>query len=198
MNKHLSRTSASGASTAVQLMFLVWKWSPTNLMVLEKLSVSKLWFFCPHFASRTVYRSLLYVLKVAMGAKRKRFQTTHDICKFYLHLYTDQQQSKFSVSYLAMELQSKISCVHHLFSVIYAFLFLVELVLAERDSKNGVVSFFFCRWDLVCRPPVRSEDRGNWGIRIVATFTVCKWVSWWEYGIFSAMTEMTHVSLAMM
>ena len=75
-----------------------------------------------------------------MRAKRKRFQTTHDICKFYLHLYTDQQQSKFSVSYLAMELQSEISCVHHLFSVIYAFLFLVELVLAERDSKNAVVS----------------------------------------------------------
>ena len=75
-----------------------------------------------------------------MRAKRKRFQTTHDICKFYLHLYTDQQQSKFSVAYLAMELQSEISCVHHLFSVIYAFLFLVELVLAERDSKNAVVS----------------------------------------------------------
>ena len=39
-----------------------------------------------------------------------------------------------------------------------------------------------CLWDLVCRPPVPSEDRGNWGIRIVATFPVCK----------------THVSLAMM
>ena len=33
--------------------------------------------------------------------------------------------------------------------------------LAERDSKNAVV--FFCRWDLVCRPRVPSEDRGNWG-----------------------------------
>ena len=78
-----------------------------------------------------------------MRAKSKRFQSTHDIRKFYLHLYTDQQQSKFSVSYLAMEVQSEISCVHHLFSVINAFLFLVELGLAERDSKNAVVSFFF-------------------------------------------------------
>ena len=39
---------------------------------------------------------------------------------------------------------------------------LVDLALAERDSKNAVVSFF-CRWDLVCRPRVPSEDRGNWG-----------------------------------
>ena len=23
--------------------------------------------------------------------------------------------------------------------------------------------FLFCRWDLVCRPRVPSEDRGNWG-----------------------------------
>ena len=59
--------------------------------------------FSLHFASRTVYRSLLYVLKVAMRAKSKRIQTTHNICKFYLHLYKDQQESKFSVSYLAMD-----------------------------------------------------------------------------------------------
>ena len=34
---------------------------------------------------------------------------------------------------------------------------LVELALAERDSKN----VFFGRWDLhvVCRPRVLSEDR---------------------------------------
>ena len=42
---------------------------------------------------------------------------------------------------------------------------LVELALAERDSKNAVVSFF-CRWDLVCRPRVPSEDRGNWSWRL--------------------------------
>ena len=42
---------------------------------------------------------------------------------------------------------------------------LVELALAERDSKNAVFSFF-CRWDLVCRPRVPSEDRGNWSWRL--------------------------------
>ena len=42
---------------------------------------------------------------------------------------------------------------------------LVELALAERDSKNAVVSFF-CQWDLVCRPRVPSEDRGNWSWRL--------------------------------
>ena len=43
-------------------------------------------------------------------------------------------------------------------------LFLVELALAERDSKNaGISFFFFCQWDLVCRPLVPSGDRGNWG-----------------------------------
>ena len=31
-------------------------------------------------------------------------------------------------------------------------------------------------------------------IRIVKTFVVCKWVSWGACGLFSAMTEMTHVS----
>ena len=41
---------------------------------------------------------------------------------------------------------------------------LVELALAERDSKNAGVSFFllFCRWDLGWRPRVPSGDRGNW------------------------------------
>ena len=129
MNKQLPRNSASGGSTAVDVSSL--KMISNEFNGLRKT-----------FASRAVYRSLLYVLKVAMRANSKRFQTTHDICKFYLHLYTDQQQSKFSVCYLAMEVQSEISCVHHLFSVIHAFLFLVELVLAERDSKNAVVSFF--------------------------------------------------------
>ena len=41
-------------------------------------------------------------------------------------------------------------------------LYLVELALAERDSKNAGVFFFFL-WDLVCRPHVPSGDRGNWG-----------------------------------
>ena len=42
---------------------------------------------------------------------------------------------------------------------------LVELALAERDSKNADVShFFFCRCvALVCRPRVPSGGRGNWG-----------------------------------
>ena len=40
-------------------------------------------------------------------------------------------------------------------------LYLVELALAERDSKNAGVFFFL--WDLVCRPHVPSGDRGNWG-----------------------------------
>ena len=39
-------------------------------------------------------------------------------------------------------------------------LYLVELALAERDSKNAGVFFL---WDLVCRPHVPSGDRGNWG-----------------------------------
>ena len=39
--------------------------------------------------------------------------------------------------------------------------FLVELALAEQDSKNVVVSFFF--FCLVCRRRVPSEDHGNWG-----------------------------------
>ena len=45
-------------------------------------------------------------------------------------------------------------------------LFLVELALAERDSKNAGLSFFLCfffQWDLVCRPRVPSGDHGNWG-----------------------------------
>ena len=37
--------------------------------------------------------------------------------------------------------------------------FLVELACAKRYSKNTVD--FFCRWDLVCRPRVPSDDRGN-------------------------------------
>ena len=143
MNKQLSRTSAPGASTAVQLMFLVWKWSRITLMVLEKRSVSKIWFLSLHFASRTVYRSLLYVLKVAMRAKSKRIQTTHDICKFYLHLYTNQQQMNnrsLAFPILLWTVQSEIYCVHHLFSVIYAFLFnVVRLLLVgifERLAKT--------------------------------------------------------------
>ena len=44
---------------------------------------------------------------------------------------------------------------------------LVELALAERDSKNAGVSFllfpFCCVCDLNCRPDVLSGDRGNWG-----------------------------------
>ena len=42
---------------------------------------------------------------------------------------------------------------------------LVELALAERDSKNAGVSFsfIFFVWDLNCRPGVPSGDRGNWG-----------------------------------
>ena len=40
-------------------------------------------------------------------------------------------------------------------------LFLVELALAERYSKNAAVSFF--RWDLVCRPHVPGGDCGKWG-----------------------------------
>ena len=40
---------------------------------------------------------------------------------------------------------------------------LVELALAERDSKNAVVSFFLSVGPIVCRPRVPSEDRGNWG-----------------------------------
>ena len=39
---------------------------------------------------------------------------------------------------------------------------LVSLALEKRDSQNANV-FFFRRWDLVCRPRVPSEDRGNWG-----------------------------------
>ena len=37
--------------------------------------------------------------------------------------------------------------------------FLVELAWAKRYSKNTVD--FFCWWDLVCRPRVPSDDRGN-------------------------------------
>ena len=37
--------------------------------------------------------------------------------------------------------------------------FLVELAWAKRYSKITVD--FFCRWDLVCRPRVPSDDRGN-------------------------------------
>ena len=52
-----------------------------------------------------------------------------------------------------------------LWTLVYCLL-LVGLALAERDSKNAGISFFlffFCQWDLVCRPRVPSGDHGNWG-----------------------------------
>ena len=39
---------------------------------------------------------------------------------------------------------------------------LIELALAERDSKNAG-NFFFRRSSPDCRPRVPSGDRGNWG-----------------------------------
>ena len=35
--------------------------------------------------------------------------------------------------------------------------------LLEESETLKMQSCFFRRWDLVCRPRVSSEDRGNWG-----------------------------------
>ena len=75
--------------------------------------------------------------------------------------------------------------------------FLVELALARLDSKDAGVSFCVC----VCGHQLRRHApnrswRRPWklGIRMVTTFVVCKWVSWWACGLFLAMNEMTYVS----
>ena len=112
--------------------FLVWKLSQMNLMVLENLSRLKSWFFFPQrFASGTVYRLLLYVFKVAMHAKSKRFQITRDICKFYLHLH---RSTTFSI--LVWTIQSEISYI--IYSLFYAFLFFVVrfVVILKRLTKT--------------------------------------------------------------
>ena len=111
--------------------FLVWKLSQINLMILENFSGSKSWFFPPRFASWTVYRLLLYVFKVAMHAKSKRFQITRDICKFYLHLH---RSIMFSI--LLWMIQSEISYI--IYSLFYAFLFFVVhfMVNFERLTKT--------------------------------------------------------------
>ena len=111
--------------------FLVWKLSQINLMVLENFSGSKSWFFPPRFASGTVYRLLLYVFKVVMHAKSKRFQITRDICKFYLHLH---RSTMFSI--LVWTIQSEISYI--IYSLFYAFLFFVVhfVVIFERLTKT--------------------------------------------------------------
>ena len=109
----------------MELSILVSKWSRMNLMVLEKLSVSKLRFFSPHFPSRTVYRSLLYVFKVAMRTKSKRFQTTHDLMQLLLASTQINNNRSLAFPILLRMVQSQMSCVYHLFSVIYVFLFFV-------------------------------------------------------------------------
>ena len=111
--------------------FLVWKLSQMNLMVLENHSRLKSWFFPQHFASGTVYRLLLYVFKVAMHAKSKRFQITRDICKFYLHLH---RSTTFSI--LVWTIQSEISYI--IYSLFYAFLFFVVrfVVILKRLTKT--------------------------------------------------------------
>ena len=76
--------------------------------------------------------------------------------------------------------------------------FLVELALARLDSKDAGVSFFFlCVWaptTTPCSQAFLAETRWKLGIRMVTTFVVCKWVSWWACGLFLAMNEMTYVS----
>ena len=111
--------------------FLVWKLSQMNLMVLENLSRLKSWFFPQRFASGTVYRLLLYVFKVAMHAKNKRFQITRDICKFYLHLH---RSTTFSI--LVWTIQSEISYI--IYSLFFAFLFFVVhfVVILKRLTKT--------------------------------------------------------------
>ena len=111
--------------------FLVWKLSQMNLMVLENLSRLKSWFFPQRFASGTVYRLLLYVFKVAMHAKNKRFQITRDICKFYLHLH---RSTTFSI--LVWTIHSEISYI--IYSLFYAFLFFVVrfVVILKRLTKT--------------------------------------------------------------
>ena len=111
--------------------FLVWKLSQINLMVLENFSGSKSWFFPSRFASGTVYRLLLYVFKVAMHAKSKRFQITRDICKFYLHLH---RSTMFSI--LVWTIQSEISYI--IYSLFYASPFFVVrfVVIFDRLTKH--------------------------------------------------------------
>ena len=67
------------------------------------------------------------------------------------------------------------------------------LALAERDSKNANVFFFFVGPSRKGGklPGVPNGDRGNW---FVTTFIVCKWALWWACGLSSAVNEMTHVS----
>ena len=114
--KLASVTSTPRASTAVQLKFLVWKLSQMNIKGLRKSFGIKIMNFSLRFVSKTVYRSLLYVFKVVMHAKSKRFHITRDICKFYLHLH------RSTMFYIFLRtVQSEIS---YLFSAVYAFLFL--------------------------------------------------------------------------
>ena len=46
--------------------------------------------------------------------------------------------------------------------VCYRGVFISRACLSRARLFNAVI-FFFPRWDLVCRPRVPSEDRGNWG-----------------------------------
>ena len=94
----------------------------------------KIMIFPPHFASGTVYRLLWYVFKVAMHAKRKRFQITRDICKFYLHLH---RSTMFSI--LVWTIQSEISYI--IYSLFYAFLFFVVRFVVIFDRLTKTIQF---------------------------------------------------------
>ena len=98
-------------------------------MVLENLSGSKS-FFSPRFASGIVYRLLLYVLKVAMHVKSKRFQTARDICKFSF-IYIDQQH--FLSCYGQYSWRFLILFIHY--SMPFYFLLYVSTVF-EKDSQQ--------------------------------------------------------------
>ena len=79
---------------------------------LRKTFGIKIMIVYPRFASRMVYKSLLYIFKVAMRAKTQRFQITRDISKFYLH-HARQINSNRSLvfSILLRIVQSEISYI---------------------------------------------------------------------------------------
>ena len=60
-------------------------------------------------------------------------------------------------SYAIFVLGQELLSVDFLFSIL-----LVELALEQSETLK-MQSFFLRLCDLVCRPRVPSEDRGNWG-----------------------------------
>ena len=102
MNKHLSWTSAPGASTAVQLMFFCLK------MILNEFNGLKKTFGIKNMISPRILLLELFIgrfclfLKLWCMQKARGFKLHMTYANFTC-IYTDQQQSKFSISYIATD-----------------------------------------------------------------------------------------------